>query len=291
MDATTLLVTVYCLIDEWLAGRRLRQRGPNPILTDSEVLTIECVGEFWGIDTDKGLYEHFRRCWGDWFPALGRIHRTTFTRQAANLWAVKQHLHQHLVTQIEFDPRLSLVDSVAVPVCRFARAYRCRRLRELAAWGHDEVAKQTYLGLRAHLRVCWPGVIVDGRLTAANLSDLAVGEDLLAGVTGWVLADRNYGSPRLATQLQAQRGWLLAPPRGRRRSWQRPPPRLTSKRRRVETVIGQLTGRYQLKRVWARDAWHLWSRWQRKLLSHTMAVLLCQRAGLGSLRFADLLTT
>jgi hypothetical protein len=63
MDATTLLVTVYCLVDEWLAGRRLRQRGPNPILADSEVLTIECVGEFWGIDTDKGLYEHFRRSW------------------------------------------------------------------------------------------------------------------------------------------------------------------------------------------------------------------------------------
>jgi hypothetical protein len=36
---------------------------------------------------------------------------------------------------------------------------------------------------------------------------------------------------------------------------------------------------------------HLWSRWQRKLLSHTLAVLLCQRAGLASLRFADLLTS
>ena len=36
MDATTLLITVYCLIDDWLAGRRLRQRGPNPVLSDSE---------------------------------------------------------------------------------------------------------------------------------------------------------------------------------------------------------------------------------------------------------------
>jgi hypothetical protein len=66
MDATTLLITVYCLIDDWLAGRRLRQRGPQPILSDSEVLTIECVGEFLGIDTDKGLYEHFRRHYHDW---------------------------------------------------------------------------------------------------------------------------------------------------------------------------------------------------------------------------------
>jgi hypothetical protein len=157
MDATTLLVTVYCLIDDWLAGRRLRQRGPQPTLADSEVLTIECVGEFLGIDTDKGLYEHFRRNWGDWFPALGRVHRTTFVRQAANLWAVKAQLHQELLGQVDFDPQICLVDSVAVPVCRFARAYRCRRLGELAAWGHDEVAKQTYLGLRAHLGVCWPG--------------------------------------------------------------------------------------------------------------------------------------
>jgi hypothetical protein len=65
MDATTLLITVYCLVDEWLAGRGLRQRGPRPILSDSEVLTIECVWEFLGIDTDKGLYEHFRRHYQD----------------------------------------------------------------------------------------------------------------------------------------------------------------------------------------------------------------------------------
>jgi len=79
MDATTLLITVYCLIDDWLAGQRLRQRGPTPVLSDSEVLTIECVGEFLGIDTDKGLYEHFSRHYRDWFPALGRIHRTTLS--------------------------------------------------------------------------------------------------------------------------------------------------------------------------------------------------------------------
>jgi hypothetical protein len=119
MDATTLLITVYCLIDDWLAGRRLRQRGPEPTLSDSEVLTIECVGEFWGIDTDKGLYDHFRRHWGDWFPALRRVHRTTFTRQAANLWAVKAQLRQQLLGQVSCDPQVSILDSFPMPVCRF----------------------------------------------------------------------------------------------------------------------------------------------------------------------------
>ena len=138
MDATTLLITVYCLIDEWLAGRRLRQRGPQPILADREVLTIKGVGSSGGIDTDKGLYEHFRRHWGDWFPALGRVHRTTFVRQAANLWAVKAQLRRQLLGRVGFDPQVSILDSFPVPVCRFGRADRCRRLAGLAAFGRDE---------------------------------------------------------------------------------------------------------------------------------------------------------
>jgi hypothetical protein len=216
MDVTTFTITVFCLIDDWLASqsRPLRRRGPAPTLADSEVLTIECVGEFLGIDTDSGLYQYFRRHWADWFPALRRVHRTTFLRQAANLWAVKHRLHRTCW------PRSTSTQpsrwSIAWP-CRSAGSpgpSRCRRLRELAAWGHDEVAKQPYLGLRAHLRVCWPGVIVDGRLAPANLSDLAVGEELLAGVGGWTLADRNYGSPRLAGQLQAKEGGCWPHPGG-----------------------------------------------------------------------------
>jgi hypothetical protein len=82
-----------------------------------------------------------------------------------------------------------------------------------------------------------------------------------------------------------------AVPLGQKRPGPRLPHRLTQARRRIETVIGQPVQRYNAKRVWARDAWHLWSRWQRKLLSHTLAVYLCQQTGLGSLRFADLLSS
>lgn len=39
MDLDELIVGVYCLIDETLAGitngRRLRQRGPDPLLSDA----------------------------------------------------------------------------------------------------------------------------------------------------------------------------------------------------------------------------------------------------------------
>jgi hypothetical protein len=99
------------------------------------------------------------------------------------------------LTQVSFDPAVSILDSFPMPVCRFGRAYRCRRLAGLAAFGRDEGAKQTYYGLRAHLRVCWPGVIIDGHLAPANLHDLAMADDLLADAHGWALGDRAYWSP------------------------------------------------------------------------------------------------
>ena len=70
-------------------------------------------------------------------------------------------------------------DSFPVPACRFARAYRCKRLRIWAAWGYDEATKHKFLGLRAHVHICWPGVIVRFALHPASMHDLCVAQDLL----------------------------------------------------------------------------------------------------------------
>jgi hypothetical protein len=292
MDVNTFVVAVFCLVDDWLEEQRpqLRRRGPKPKLSDSEVLTIEIVGEFLGIDTDSGLHNHFRRYYAEWFPALRKVHRTTFARQAANLWVVKERLWRHLFGRVSFDPEVSLIDSFPVPICRLARAYRCRRLAEESAFGYDEMNKQTFYGLRAHLRVCWPGVIRGLSLAPANIHDLHVAEELLEGTEGWVLGDRNYHSPKLTERLLGEGVRLLAPYKSKKKEKRPWPPSLVQKRRRVETVIGQLVARFNARRVWARDRWHLCSRWLRKVLSHTLAIHFCQREDLSPLRFSALIT-
>jgi hypothetical protein len=70
VDLSTVIAAVFCLVDDRLQGRSIRQRGPAPKLSDSEVLTIESVGEYLGLDTDKALYHFFRRHYAQWFPAL-----------------------------------------------------------------------------------------------------------------------------------------------------------------------------------------------------------------------------
>lgn len=196
MDLTTLVITVFCITHDWLNNQRLRQRGPRPILHDSEVLTMEIVGEFLGYDEEEAIYDYFRRHWAHFFPQLPSVHRTTFTRQAANLWRAKEQLWQDLLKRIDFDEHIAIVDSFPQPVCRFARSKWSRLFRGEAAYGYDELAKQTFYGFRFHALVCWPGVIVAAELTPANIHDLQVLDDLVEGATGWVLGDRNYWSPK-----------------------------------------------------------------------------------------------
>jgi hypothetical protein len=129
--------------------------------------------------------------------------------------------HRMLLVLISFDPAISIVDSFPIPVCRFGRAYRCRRLSEQAS-AATKAPSRPSTGSGPNLRVCWPGVIADGHLAPANLHDLAVAEDLLAGVHGWAPGDRGYWSPARAGLLADQGVWLLAPSR----SVNRPGPHL-----------------------------------------------------------------
>ena len=299
MDLETFITAVFCLTDDFLAAftqarpQKLRQRGPRPTLADGEVLTIELAGEFLGIPTDQGLYRYFRRHHGRLFPALTRVHRTTFTRQAANLWAVTHALWQHRTAWLVPAPQLHLIDSAPVPVCRLARAPWCRRLREVATDGYDAVARQTCYGLLAHLRVAWPGIITGLDLAPGHGSDMAMAPEVLVDVCGWALGDRAdwspYWSPDVREEGRRHGLALLAPYRKKSQETHPWPRWLVHTRRRIETVLAPLVERFHLARVWARDRRHLSARMLRKVLSHTTAVLLCLAHGLEPLHFDALL--
>jgi hypothetical protein len=138
VDLETCIVAAYVWIDDaraaWVADvGPLRSRGPAPTLADSEVLTMEMMGEFLGLDCDSATLAYFRRHHLGLFPRLAGIHRTTFARQASNLWAAKEALWHRAVAEVPCDPGLAIVDSIPVPVCRLAHAKRCRRTRRVPA--------------------------------------------------------------------------------------------------------------------------------------------------------------
>jgi hypothetical protein len=289
MDPRDLLLEVFCLVDDQLQALnpgRLRARGPDPDLDDSEVLTMELVGEFWKLGTDQDLYRHFRRYHTAEFPKLAKVHRTTFARQAANLWRLKQLLHERLARWLAGDDPVWLVDSLPIDACQFARATFCQRFAGQADYGYCHLRKRTYYGFRLHLRVSRDGVILSYQLASARANEKAVLPELGLPVGSVGIGDRNYWSPELRDRLAAGGVTLLAPyyqkcrDPDRRRS-----ARLSAVRYRIETVNGQLAERYGVKRTWAQDLWHLCHRVIRKVLSHTVAIVLNVRAGHQPLQF------
>lgn len=292
MDLDDFIIAVFCVVDEAVPhamdGQRLRQRGPQPILADSEVITMEVVGEYLGLEQDSALFAYFRQHYAHFFPALRTLHRTTFVRQAANLWRLKERLWQRVLACIPHDSTFAIIDSFPLPVCQFARAYRCRRFRTEAAFGKDTLVRQTFYGMRVHVRLEWPGVIVRFCVAPANAHELTALPALTEQTVGTLIGDRTYWSPTTAAEWQPLGVELLAPYRSAKRD---PHPRwsavLSRVRYRIDTVFGQLVDRCDVKRVWARDLWHLCSRLLRKVLMHTLAVLLNVERGHPPLHLAQ----
>lgn len=294
MDLDSLIIAVFCLVDDALprvVRGRLRRRGPRPVLRDSEVLTVELVGEYLGLGRDTELFAYFRRHYRHFFPALAGVHRTTFARQAANLWRVKEALWQRLLPRTGCDPSWAMVDSFPVAVCRFARAPRSRAFRGEAGFGKDHSAKATIYGFRLHARVAWPGVVTRLSLAPAGAADAALLEELTDETAGTCLGDRAYWRPELSEWLRGRGVEMLVP---FKKAASDPAPGrsrvITSIRYRIETVFSQLCERLTVKRVWARDLWHLSSRLLRKVLAHTVMVALNREQGHEPLRLAELLT-
>ena len=126
----------------------------------------------------------------------------------------------------------------------------------------------------------------------ANAHELSVLPELAEFASGIVVGDRNYHSPKTTEELaQSMDVELLAPYSSKKRD---PAPRrsalLSRFRYRIDTVFSHLTQRYSIKRVWARDLWHLTSRLVRKVLSHTVAFLLNHQIGNSPLQLSKLLT-
>ncbi|GAB4184746.1 MAG: hypothetical protein Tsb0015_01160 [Simkaniaceae bacterium] len=74
MSMDDFIITVFCIIDaeleKLLNGKKLRQRGRHTTPSDSEVITMEIVGEFLGHDCDKTIWEYFKSHWVQFFPMI-----------------------------------------------------------------------------------------------------------------------------------------------------------------------------------------------------------------------------
>jgi IS5 family transposase len=285
------IINVYCVVDESLKNLLgdlvLRQRGFKPALTDAEIITMEIVAEFLGIDTDKGAWEYFRNHWLTWFPKVGS--RANFAKHASNLWAIKQKIQKDLARKLgAFSDSLHLADGFPMPALHIKRAYFSSIFQGEAAYGFCASKGEHYYGFKGNLLINSEGIIAEITVTPANIDERDSLWDIIDGVNGILIADKGLIGAEYRDELREFSGIdLQTAVRSNMKEtrsekfvkW------LVSTRRLVETVIGQLTERFHIEKVRARKLWYLTNRIARKVLAHTICVLLNKQRGNPPLQF------
>ena len=279
MSIDDFIIAVFCLIDDELrkiveAGR-LRRRGPSPALEDCEVITMEIVEEFLGKDGDKAIWEYFKTHWLHFFPKIP--HRSSFVRQAANLHQIKRVLQEKIATRLgAFSDLLHIIDGLPMPICKFARAHFSQIFKGLAAYGYCATKKERYYGFKGHIVISSTGVVTRANFAPANKDERDVCPELVEKLLGLLLGDKGFIRPELKASLEKE-GLSLQTPLRENMHDERPKSFLRwmlGTRRLIETVIGQLTERFHIEKIRARDLWHHCARFWRKLLAHTVCVAL-----------------
>lgn len=126
----------------------------------------------------------------------------------------------------------------------------------------------------------------------ANVDERDSIYDYTYSIHGFLIADKGYIRPLLKTELfepNIDLQTIL------RRNMKETRPKqlvkhLSKTRRLIETVIGQLTERFQIETVRARDILHLTNRFVRKILSHTIAIFLNRLLGRKDIQFDGLIS-
>ena len=284
MSLDNFIITVFCLVGDQMkkiANPPLhRTRGFQPKLSDEEVITMEIVGEFFGIDTDKGIWNYFKQHWIEWFPELGS--RANFAKQAANLWQLKQHIQQQLLDALSAtEDRLFMADGFPIPLCKFKRARRCKLFKGQANYGYCASKAEHYYGFKGNVVINSWGIITGITATAAHYDERESLWEIVDNISGLLIADKGLMGEAYQQTLYKETGVNLQTPlrknmedtRGKEAvSW------LISTRRLVETVIGQLSERFHIQKVRARDLWHFTNRITRKVLAHTVAIFVNRKS-------------
>jgi hypothetical protein len=233
----TYIVTTYVVIDDILKAHGFKDdcRAHG---TAAEILTV-------GVIAAKYFQNHHERAL-EIMTRLGYVGRLSASRFNRRLHALREWLEGivRLVTELYRDGEAFIIDSMPLPVCKRARAGRCKKVRGKAYCGYCVAKREKFFGWRLHLICTTDGVPVNFDLLPAAEQDLTPVHELTFslpdGVT--VFGDKGYISDPDAASIFSACGVRFVAVRRRNmqpNTWADQFD-LRCYRKRIETVYSQL---------------------------------------------------
>lgn len=269
--------------------------GPRSGFTDSPLLTVSIVAELIGLDAEVRGLAYLRGNHPSVFPRLPK--RSRYNRRRRQLAEVMNRVRGAIMARLwrvlaaESAARCA-IDSVPVPALGFHHARHAHHWYGAAAYSRVAARPQTAYGFKRHLLISTCGLILDFALSAANVADGTLAEQLLIDKVGLtVLGDKAYIN-RPLHQLLAARNDLVVLILRRRNQRDQLPAALTLAINQacqiIETVNSQLVGQCLRQHNRAKSIGGLATCLHAKLGAHSLGLYLNYRANLPLLTLMDL---
>jgi hypothetical protein len=203
----TWIITVFVIIDT-LMEHLDHHSDVRAQVPDAEILTAAVVAAKFFQNHHERTVCILREC----HYLSGTISVSRFNRR---LHALSDWLPLILETLAELSRRgeVFVIDSMPVPVCRRARARRCRKVRGRIFCGYCAAKKEKFFGWRLHL-ICTPeGVPVSFSMLPGSLHDLSAVHELTYGLPegARVFGDKAFNSLADETSMVEETGVRLIP--------------------------------------------------------------------------------
>ena len=283
IDKNTILTTIFTIVDDTLKAPKFlsllhRFSGPQPDMSDSEVITVALYEELVGEPREDHFYRLYKQQLHPYFPRF--IERSRYNRRKKALWQVILAIRIGLLVMLKaYEEEVGIIDSAPVPVTAYKRDKKGTRF-DTANYGVCSSKAMQYFGYKLHTIVGLCGTVIDFMLSGANHHDSQAIEELVGAQERIkvILGDKAYWAPEVTLWLREQRGIVLLASKkdnqkqtGKERKQAK---QLNKIRLMVETVNAQLQGQFHLSKHYAKSTTGLFARIAAKVTGHTMGIVI-----------------
>lgn len=278
MNLDNFITEVYTLIDDEYKNLtkfvNLRKRGFKPKLSDSEVITMELIGEYLGFYKDLSIWKYFKNNKLYLFPRLGS--RSNFVKQSSNLSSFKEILQKKIIEKYFEDIRLHIIDGFPMPICRYIRSKRCKSFKGEAGYGYCPAKDEKYYGFKGHIIVNENGIVEKVGVAIPSVDEREMMMEIIGNTKGLLIGDKGYICEEKKNILKEYGVDLETPVRinmkeNRDLTFVKS---IRKKRKIIETVISQLARMFNIENIRVRDLWHFKNRVIRKIIAHNVCTVI-----------------
>lgn len=231
--------------------RNIPRRGVVPRFSDLEVIALSLTAEKFSIDSESLLFSYLKD-YKDEMPNL--ISRRQFNDRRKFTANLCEQIRKNIAMAIDEGEDVYCIDSKPIPVCRIARAKRCKLgkndFQTAPSFGYCAAQNTYYYGYKIHAICGIRGVIHSYELSKANVHDIHYLNDIKYDFHDCtIIGDKGYLSASVQLDLFETANIRLEVPYClNQKDWKPIFAPFAKSRKRVETLFSQMVDQFMICR-------------------------------------------